>query len=152
MKLNIFKMIDPKMRKMLLGGLVGSLSYYGDLALSGQTWYPAELKGRVMPQLPRNDEILTSVVPPAVMWFVGKKKPKIADMAKGTILYSGPHLMQRIVVNAVKPVAAASFTMNAARFMPTQVFAQATPTNGRIYPPRVPAAPTVVSTGTGKYR
>ena len=139
------------MKKMLLGGLVGSLSYYGDLAVSDQTWYPAVLKERVMPQLPRNDEILSSVVPPAAMWFIGKKKAKVKEMAKGTILYSVPHLMQRIVVNAVKP-ATVGFAMNAQRFMPQQVFAQATPTNGRIYPPRIPAAPTVVSTGTGKYR
>jgi len=152
MKLNIFKSIDPQMKKMLLGGLVGSLSYYGDLAVSEQTWYPAELKGRVMPQLPRNDEILSSVVPPAAMWFVGKKKAKVKEMAKGTILYSVPHLMQRIVVNAVKPVATVGFAVNTQRFMPTQVFSQATPTNGRIYPPSTPAPSTVISASAGKYR
>jgi len=149
MKLNPFKMIDPTTQKMLLGGLVGSLSYYADLVLAEQAFYPAMLKGRVMPQLPRNDEILTSVVPPVAMYFIGKKKPKIADMAKGTILYSMPHLMQRIVVNAVKPAATAA----AFRFTPSPIrVMQTTPTNSRIYPPSTPAAPTVVSAGTGKYR
>ena len=150
MKFNPFKMIDPTMQKMLLGGLVGSMSYYADLVLAEQSFYPAALKGRVMPQLPRNDELLTSIAPPAIMYMLGKKKPKFKEMAKGTILYSGPHLMQRIVVNATKP-AAVGFQMNAQRVMPTQVF-QNTPSNGKIYPPRTPAPSTVVSTGTGKYR
>ena len=145
---NPFKMISPTMQKMLLGGLVGSLSYYGDLAVAEQAWYPAELKGRVIPQLPRNDELITSIVPPAVMYFIGKKKPKVKDMAKGTILYSAPHLMQRIVVNAATPTLSAGLTRNNL----SRVFAVAPQANGRIYPPRVPVAPTAVSTGTGKYR
>ena len=155
MKLNIFKMIDPAMQKMLLGGLVGSLSYYADLVLAEQAFYPAALKGRVMPQLPRNDELLTSIAPPAIMYMLAKKKPKLKEMAKGTMLYSGPHLMQRIVVNATKPATVGfrmnGFAMNAQQFMPTQVFSQA-PTNGKIYPPATPAPSTVISASTGKYR
>lgn len=147
---NPLKMIDPTMRKMFLGGLVGSLSYYADLVLAEQSFYPAILKDRVMPQLPRNDELLTSIAPPAIMYMLGKKKPKFKEIAKGTILYSGPHLMQRIVVNATNTTPTASYAAN--NFvMPTQIFQNAQP-NGRIYPPRVPAAPTVVSTATGKYR
>ena len=144
-------MIDPTTKKMLIGGLVGSLSYWADMAIADtQTWYPAELKTRLAPQLPRNDELLTSIAPPAIMWFVGKKKPKVKEMAKGTILYSVPHLMQRIVVNAVKPALSmsAGFAMNG----PARSFAVATQANGRIYPPRIPVAPTVVSTAAGKYR
>jgi len=147
-------MIDPTMQKILLGGLVGSLSYYADLVLSEQAFYPAALKGRVMAQLPRNDELLTSIAPPAIMYMLAKKKPKLKEMAKGTLLYSGPHLMQRIVVNATKPVAATGFSMNgvsmnAPRATPQQFFA---PTNGRIYPPSTPAPSTVISASTGKYR
>jgi len=150
MKLNPFKMIDPTMQKMLLGGLVGSLSYYADLVLAEQTFYPAVLKARLAPQLPRNDELLTSIAPPAIMYMLGKKKPKLKEMAKGTILYSVPHLMQRVVANVVKP-ATVGFAMNAQRFTPTRVFQNA-PTNGRIYPPHTPAPSTVVSASTGKYR
>lgn len=150
MKLNPLKMISPETQKLLLGGLVGSLSYWAGMAIADtQTWYPAELKARLVPQLPRNDELLTSIAPPAIMWFVGKKKAKIKALAKGTVLYSLPHLMQRIVVNAVKPTLSWSgFAVNG----PARVFATATQANSRIYPPRVPVAPTVVSTGTGKYR
>jgi hypothetical protein len=144
-------MIDPTMQKMLLGGLVGSLSYWADLVVAEQAFYPAALKARLAPQLPRNDELLTSIAPPAVMYMLGKKKPKFKEMAKGTILYSVPHLMQRIVANVVKPTATVGFAMNASR-MPQQVFTNVLPTNGKIYPPRTPATPTVVSTGVGKYR
>jgi len=149
MKLNIFKMIDPAMQKMMLGGLVGSLSYYADLVLAEQAFYPAALKARLAPQLPRNDELLTSIAPPAVMYMLAKKKPKFKEMAKGTMLYSAPHLMNRIVANVVKPATTAGFAMNAPR--PVQVFSQA-PTNGRIYPPATPAPSTVVSASAGKYR
>ena len=150
MKLNIFKMIDPAMQKMLLGGLVGSMSYYADLVLSEQAFYPAALKTRLAPQLPRNDELLTSIAPPAIMYMLAKKKPKLKEMAKGTLLYSGPHLMQRIVANAVAPVATAGFRMNGPRAVPQQFFAA--PNNGRIYPPATPAPSTVVSASAGKYR
>lgn len=146
---NPFKMIDKETQKMLLGGLVGSLSYYGDLALSEQSWYPAELKGKVIPQLPRNDELLTSIAPPVAMWLIAKKKPKLKEIAKGTMLYSVPHLMQRIVVNAVKPAT----TTAAFMFAPSPIqIMQTTPTNNRIYPPSTPAPSTVISASTGKYR
>ena len=142
---NPFKMIDKDTQKMLLGGLVGSLSYYGDLALSEQSWYPAELKGRVIPQLPRNDELLTSVAPPAALWLIAKKKPKLKEMAKGAMLYSGPHLMQRIVVNALKPagttVAPFTFTMPTPMPASTKIFPQPTP----VYTP-------TPSASMGKYR
>lgn len=145
---NPFKMIDKETQKMLLGGLVGSLSYYGDLALSEQSWYPAELKGRVIPQLPRNDELLTSIAPPVAMWVIAKKKPKLKEMAKGTMLYSAPHLMQRIVVNAAKPASTVAF-------MSMPIYAAVAPAPvamNKIYPSPVPVAPTVTATPVGKYR
>lgn len=147
MKLNIFKKIDPTMKKMLIGGLVGSLSYWADMAIADtQTAYPAQLKQRLAPQLPRNDELLTSVAPPAIMWLVGKKKPKVKDMAKGTILYSVPHLMQRVVVNAVSPVATAGF---ASSFR----MAPAVPNNTRYSMPiAVQTQTRMVSQSAGKYR
>jgi len=147
---NPLKMIDPTMQKMLLGGLVGSLSYYADLVLAEQAFYPAELKARLAPQLPRNDELLTSIAPPAIMYVIGKKKQKFKEMAKGTMLYSGPHLMQRVIVNATNTVASAAFSMP--RNMPIQVFNKAPQTNAKIYPPATPTQSTVISASAGKYR
>ncbi len=144
MKLNPFKMISSTTQKMLLGGLVGSISYYADLALSEQAGYPAELKGKIIPQLPRNDEIITSVAPPAVMWLVSKKKPKLKEIAKGTILYSIPHLVQRVIVNATNPASVSfpAFTMPA----PT------VSTNNKIYPQPILVATPAPVAQIGKYR
>jgi hypothetical protein len=142
MKLNPLKMISPATQKLLLGGLVGSLSYWADMAIADtQPAYPAQLKQKLAPQLPRNDELLTSIAPPAIMWVVGKKSPKIKEMAKGTVLYSLPHLMQRIVVNAVTPVATAGLAM---RF--------ASPPAGNRQPIPVQRQTPTVAQSVGKYR
>jgi hypothetical protein len=150
---NPLNMIDKETQKMLIGGLIGSLSYYGDLALSEQSFYPAALKGRVAPQLPRNDELLTSIAPPAIMYFIGKKKPKFKTMAEGTMLYSVPHLMQRIVVNVAKP-ASTTAAFAAFRISPIPVNGVAVVAANKIYPPAEPAqvVNTVESVGAGKYR
>lgn len=117
MKLNPFKMISAETQKMLLGGLVGSLVYYADLAIADtQPAYPAQLKARLAPQLPRNDELLTTIATPAVMYMVGKKSRKLKEMAKGTMLYSVPRLIDRVIVNAMTPASATTgmFTMKVA--------------------------------------
>ena len=139
-------MISKQTQKMLLGGLVGSLTYYADLAISDQSWYPEVLKSRIAPQLPRNDELLTSIAPPVIMYGISKKKPKVADMARGTMMYSAPHLMQRLVVNAVKPSA---LTVSLKVVTPLQVSAA-----NKIYPQPLPVAPVTLMTPApvGKYR
>ena len=118
---NPFQKINPQTRQMLIGGLVGSLSYYAELALTNtQSWYPDELKGRLNPKLPRNGELISTIAPPAVMLLASKKWPKIKNVAVGTLLYSGPNLMQRLIVNAANP-ASASLPMQFAVASPTVV-------------------------------
>jgi len=141
MNLNPFKMISSEMQKMLLGGLVGSLSYWADRALA-ETYvsYPAELKAKLAPQLPPNDEILTTVAPPAVMWVLGKKSAKLKEIGKGTILYSVPRLIDRVIVNAMTPTATAGA-------LPLRTVTQArtvTPISVRTVAPVTPSV--------GKYR
>ncbi len=145
---NPFKMIGKETQQMMIGGLVGSLSYYADLAVSTQSWYPNMLKSRVIPQLPRNDELLTSIAPPAAMWFIAKKKPKLKDVAKGTMMYSAPHLMQRVVMNAVKPATASAVFM----FTPTFVAVSPASSASKIYPPPTPVESSVSASPVGKYR
>ncbi len=99
---NPFKMISPTMQKMLLGGVVSSLSYWGTIAISEMAGYPTELKGKIAPQLPRYDEIIASVAPPAAMWVLAKKKPKLKDMSNGAMLYSLPHLIKIVAVNVAQ--------------------------------------------------
>lgn len=100
---NPLKMIDGETKKLLLGGLVGSFSYYADLALAEQSWYPSVLKSSVSSKLPRNDELLTSIAPPVIMYVAGKKNKKVAELAKGTMMYSIPHLANRVIVDVAKP-------------------------------------------------
>jgi hypothetical protein len=144
MQLNPLKMISSETQKLLLGGLVGSLSYWADMALADtQTAYPAQLKQRLAPQLPRNDELLTSITPVAIMYVVGKKKAKIAELAKGTALYSLPHLMQRVVVNALNPAPVAGLPLRVASAVP----------NSTTYPKRIPVpSQAYPAQAVGKYR
>lgn len=147
MNLNIFKKISPAFKKQLVGGIIGSLTYWGDRAIADtQTWYPAELKGKLAPQLPRNDELITSIVPPVIMYVVAKKKPaKFRDLAKGTIMYSGPHLMNRIVVSALgAPTASAPFRVVSA-YVNQNV-------NNKIYPRPMAVQAVAASAPMGKYR
>lgn len=146
MQLNPFKMISPDTQKMLLGGLVGSLVYYADLAIADtQTAYPAQLKAKLAPQLPRNDELLTTIAPPIAMYVLGKKSKKLKEIAKGTMLYSVPRLIDRVIVNAVTPVSSAAFGI---RVAPARVTVTAPIPVRKVVPP----VATVPSVGAGKYR
>lgn len=134
MQLNPFKMVSPETQKLLLGGLVGSLAYYADLAIADSVpAYPAQLKARISPQLPRNDELLTTIATPAAMYVLGKKSKKFKEIAKGTMLYSVPRLLDRVIVNAVTPVASTAMfrvanVPNAPRPVAISAPARATPT------------------------
>jgi len=150
MKFNPLKMLTPQMKKLLLGGLVGSLTYYGDLAVSDVAGYPAELKAHLAPQLPRNDELLTLVAAPAAMYMLGKKKPKIKELSKGTILYSVPRLVQRVAVNTALSIATPA---SASRGVGMRVIPSFAPSASKIYPNVAQAnAPSVPSVAVGKYR
>jgi hypothetical protein len=146
MQLNPFKMISSGTQKMLLGGLVGSLVYYADLAIADtQPTYPGQLKARLAPQLPRNDELLTTIAPPVAMYVLGKKSKKLKEIAKGTMLYSVPRLIDRVIVNAVTPVASAG--MFSLKVVPSPVQVTAPIQVQKVVPPAA-----VSSVGAGKYR
>ena len=146
MQLNPFKMISSGTQKMLLGGLVGSLVYYADLAIADtQPAYPAQLKARLAPQLPRNDELLTTIAPPVAMYVLGKKSKKFKEIAKGTMLYSVPRLIDRVIVNAMTPVASAG--MFGLKVVPSPVQVTAPIQVQKVMPPAATS-----SVGAGKYR
>lgn len=95
--------MNPIEKRMLLGGLVGSVTYYTNLYAMTYPNYPAQLKDRVEPHMPRNGELIGSVAPPAVL-FVTKKivkntatKEKVGDMTLGATLFSVPNLTRDIV-------------------------------------------------------
>lgn len=98
---NIFK-IGKVEKRLLLGGLVGSLSYWADRsAREFLPGYPTELSDQMDPHLLSNGAIIASVAPPAVLYVakkVSKKagtKEKVGDVAFGSVLYCIPHLIEK---------------------------------------------------------
>ena len=97
-------------KKMLIGGIASSVVYYGNLyAMNTMPAYPAELKNRLEPHLPRNGEIVGSVVSPATFYVVkkvlkGGEKEKVGDMFLGSALYSIPNFVHDVVVNSAYQV------------------------------------------------
>jgi hypothetical protein len=86
---------------MLIGGLAGSITFHAERYLSRtQPAYPAELNQKLEPHLPRNGELVTSVAPPAAMWVLARRSPKLTNIRNGSFFYSIPHLIQAVVVNA----------------------------------------------------
>ena len=100
MNLNILK-LDSTTKGMLIGGLVGSITFHAERYLSRtQPAYPAELNQKLEPHLPRNGELVSSVAPPAAMWVLARRSPKLTNVRNGSFFYSIPHLIQGVVVNA----------------------------------------------------
>lgn len=120
---NPLSMIGKETQKNLVGGLIGSLTYWTDKAIADSyTGYPTELKAKLIPQLPRNDELLTTIAPPVIMYAIGKKNAKVKEMANGTMLYSVPKLVDRIIVNAMgSSSATASMASRQVSSMPASV-------------------------------
>jgi len=100
MNLNILK-LDSTTKGMLIGGLVGSITFHAERYLSRtQPAYPAELNQKLEPHLPRNGELVSSVAPPVAMWVLARRSPKLTNVRNGSFFYSIPHLIQGVVVNA----------------------------------------------------
>ena len=94
-------------KKMLIGGIASSVVYYGNLyMMNTMPAYPPELKDRLEPHLPRNGEIVGSVVSPATFYVVKKvlkgasQKETVGDMFLGSALYSIPNLVHDVAVQS----------------------------------------------------
>jgi hypothetical protein len=113
---------NPVERRLLLGGLVGSISYWSEEAAEAYIpQMPPELKSRLEEHLPANGELLISIAPPAALYLVGKvskstaTKEKLSDLTLGSALYCLPHIMkltgcQAAYVEGGKARPAARFT------------------------------------------
>jgi len=93
---------NPVERRLLLGGLVGSLSYWSEQAAQQYVpQMPPELKGRLEEHLPTNGELVVSIAPPVALYLVGKvskttaTKEKLSDLTLGSALYCLPNIMNR---------------------------------------------------------
>lgn len=111
--------MNPVEKRLLIGGLANSVIYYGNLYAMNNPAYPAEIKSRLEPHMPRNGEIIGSLAPPAALWVTKKivksptTKEKVGDMTFGSILYGIPNFVHDVVCQTAyqtgvdsKPVAA----------------------------------------------
>ncbi len=101
MNLNILKLGTVE-KRLLLGGLVGSFSYWADRsAREFLPGYPPELSDQLDPHLLYNGAIIASVAPPTVLYLAKKvvksttTKEKVGDVAFGSALYCIPHLIEK---------------------------------------------------------
>lgn len=107
-------------KKMLLGGIASSLVYWGNFLAEEQASYPPELKQRIDPHLPLNGDLIAGLAPPLALYSIVKfgKKQKLRDLAKGSILFSLPHMTARTIVQSAWQVGLDSKPPPAAR-LPT---------------------------------
>jgi len=136
--------INPVEKKLLLGGLVTSLAYWGNRAMREYyPQYPAELKGQLEPHLPPNGDIISCVAPPLGLYAVKKftKSEKAADLAFGATLYGFPQVLRKTIATAAwvegekaKPAARIATPMAQARYttsVPQTTRVAVTPTVGK---------------------
>lgn len=98
---NILKMGKVE-KRLLTGGLVNSLTYWGNKIVE-QTWldYPQELKNRVDAHLPTNGELVADLAPPAIFYLTKKvtkkkdTKEKMGDYGFGATLFAVPNLIAK---------------------------------------------------------
>ena len=88
-------------KQTLLAGVAGGLIYDMETVANGLvTGYPQFLKDRLIPELPRNGQLVADLAPLAVGWGVGRKHSARNDSIKmGLTLFALPKLMQEIVWN-----------------------------------------------------
>lgn len=138
--------INPVEKKLLLGGLATSLTFWADRTMQElYPQYPAELKQSLEPHLPNNGDIISCAAPPLALYAVKKvgKSEKVADLAFGATLYGFPRILEATIattawVEGEKARPAARFTAPMTQTRYTTSIPQAT---------RVAVTPTV-----GKYR
>ena len=91
-------------KRLLLGGLIGSLSYWLEQAAEAYApQMPPQMKSRLEEHLPTNGALVSSIAPPATLYLVRKvsktraTKEKLSDLGLGTALYCLPHIMNLTV-------------------------------------------------------
>jgi len=103
MKIPIISGLSSVEKRLLIGGLVGSFSYYGVYTTRYLVPnYPPLLKQKLDPHLPENGELLSLVAPPVILKVAPRlakstdTKEKLGDIGFGTMLYSLPSIVRRV--------------------------------------------------------
>jgi hypothetical protein len=139
---------NPVEKRLLLGGFVGSLSYWTEqLAQIYVPQIPKELKSRLEEHLPTNGELVIGLAPPAALYLVGKvskstaTKEKLSDLTLGSALYCLPNITHKTVCRVA--------LVEGTKAVPARLTA---PTPVARYTQTTTPTRTVVAPTVGKYR
>lgn len=153
-------------KETLLGGVAGALTVNMESAANALVaGYPQIFKDRLVPQIPRNGELLSVITPVGVTWAISKKKhsSRVHNVRNGVMFYDLPKLMDlfvyRIAYSMGLPTQSASmrFNGNTIRFSPPIVNSKpmvnkyTAPQAGGKYVMKTNSAPQMTG-GIGKYR
>lgn len=148
---NPLKNLNPADTRRMLGGVLSSLTYWSERAASVFVpGYPIQLTQKLSPMLPTNGELISSVAPPAVLYVVAKttKNDKINDLTIGSIMYSVPHLVEKVGVQVAAAQGAPPAAALAARAAALAAAAQAAARKYTV----APSATTPQMSSVGKYK
>lgn len=153
--------IAKETKETLLGGVAGSLTVNMESAANGLVaGYPQLLKDRLMPQIPRNGELLATIAPVGVTWAIAKKKhsSRVHNVRNGVMFYDLPKLMDLFVYRIAYSMGLPAQSANLMRFSnASQRFSlpasgpMVTPQAGGKYVMKTNSAPQMAG-GIGKYR
>lgn len=113
-KLGLTKEVKQSMMGGALGGTIVGVE-------SGLSWfstaYPAELKAKLVPQLPRNGALIASLAPAGAAYYIKKKgSAKRENLANGILFFNLPSLVDQIIYNVAyemgRPVGGLRFAPN----------------------------------------
>ena len=151
MKIPIISGLSSVEKRLLIGGLVGSFSYFGEYTASTLIPnYPPELKQKLDPHLPANGELLSLVAPPVILKVAPRlakssdTKEKLSDIGFGTMLYSLPSIVRRVgseaayqfgveskpAVRLTQPIATSKYGLTATNTNARATTTNVTPTRG----------------------
>lgn len=93
--------LTREIKQSMMGGAIGGAVVGVE---SGLNWfmagYPAELKGKLIPQLPRNGALVASLAPVGAAYYIKKKgSAKRENLANGIMFFNIPNLLDQLVYN-----------------------------------------------------
>lgn len=93
--------LTKEVKQTMMGGAIGGAVVGVESGLSWfSTGYPAELKGKLLPQLPRNGALVASVAPAGVAYYIKKKgSAKREKLANGILFFNIPNLLAQVIYN-----------------------------------------------------
>lgn len=93
--------LTKEVKQSMMGGAISGAIVGVE---SGLSWfssaYPAELKAKIIPQLPRNGALVADLAPAGVAYYLKKKgSAKRENLANGMLFFNLPNLLDQTLYN-----------------------------------------------------